>query len=137
MNVLNIRLKRRGGLNGAAVDRAFQAKPLDDGRVALVGLGQALGAGQLVESEAMAVGRALDEWVTERRDVAGRNPYLGVHEDAGVDADDVVAQLDHLAPPGALDVVLELHAEWPVVPHGVDAAVDLRAGEHEAAPFGE
>ena len=57
--------------------------------------------------------------------MAGRDPDLRVHEDPGVEPDDVVALLDHRPPPGALDVVLELDAERPVVPDGVDAAVDL------------
>src|ERR671915_1884890 len=53
----------------------------------------------------------------------------------GIEADDVVPFLDHRAPPRAFDVVLELDLQRPVVPHGVDAAVDLRRGEDEAAPL--
>ena len=81
--------------------------------------------------------RALDERVAEAADVAGRHPDLGVHEDAGVEADDVVALLDHRPPPGPLDVVLQLDAERAVVPDGVDPAVDLAAREDEAAPLRE
>ena len=55
----------------------------------------------------------------------------------GVEADDIVALLDHRPPPGALDVVLELDAERPVVPDGVDATVDLGRGEDEAAALGK
>ena len=69
--------------------------------------------------------------------MARRYPHLRVHQDAGVDADDVVAQLHHLAPPRALDVVLQLNAEWPVVPHGVDAAVDLARRKDESATLGQ
>ena len=116
----------------AAVVRAVQAQPLDDPRVAQVGRGQVLGAGQLVEAEAAVVGLALDQRVAERADVAGRDPDLRVHEDAGVEADDVVALLDHRPPPGALDVVLQLDAERPVVPDGVDAAVDLARAERRS-----
>ena len=82
-------------------------------------------------------GLAFDQRIAERADVARRHPHLRVHQDARVEAHDVVPLLDHRPPPGALDVVLELHAEGPVVPHGVDAAVDLRAGEDEAAPLAE
>ena len=121
----------------AAVDRAPQAEPLDDRRVAQLGGGEVLGAGQLVEPEALVVRRALDQRVAEAPDVAGRDPDLGVHQDPGVEADDVVALLDHRPPPGALDVVLELDAERPVVPDGVDAAVDLGRREDEAAPLRE
>ena len=48
-----------------------------------------------------------------------------------------LALLDHRLPPGPLDVVLQLDAERPVVPDGVDPAVDLGAGEDEAAPLRE
>ena len=54
-----------------------------------------------------------------------------------VQADDVVARADHVLPPLALDVLLELDAQRPVVPGGAGAAVDLPAGEDEAAPLGE
>ena len=91
--------------------------------------------GQLVEPEPAVVGRALDERIAERADVPRRHPDLRVHQDPGVEADDVVALLDHRPPPRPLDVVLELDAEGAVVPHGVDAAVDLARGEDEAAPL--
>src|SRR4029453_2370193 len=45
----------------------------------------------------------------------------------------VLALLDHRPPPGPLDVVLQLHAERPVVPHRVDPAVDLGRRVNEAA----
>ncbi len=120
-----------------AVVGAGEAEPLDDGRVEQVGRAQALGAGQLVEAIAAMAGRALDEWVAEAADVTGGDPDLGVHEDPRVEPDDVLALLDHRPPPRALDVVLQLDAERPVVPDGVDPAVDLGAREHEAAALRE
>ena len=39
-------------------------------------------------------------------DVAAGHPDAGVHEDGGIQANDVVALLDHGLPPGALDVIL-------------------------------
>ena len=121
----------------AAVHRAAQPELLDDPGVLELGRGQVLRARQLVEPEAAMVGRALHERVAERAHVPGGHPDLRVHEDAGVEPDDVVALLDHRPPPGPLDVVLELDAEGPVVPHGVDAAVDLARGEDEAASLAE
>ena len=94
----------------AAVVGADQAEALDDARVPEVGGAQVLGAGQLVEPVAAVAAPALDQRVAERADVAAGDPHLGVHQDPGVEADDVVAVLDHRAPPGALDVVLELDA---------------------------
>jgi hypothetical protein len=125
MNVLNMRLNRRGGRERTAIDRTAQSELLDDLRVAQVGRGQALGPGQLVKPESTVVGLAFDQRIAERADVAGCHPHLGMHEDPGIEPDDVVALLDHGPPPRALDVVLELDAERSVVPDGVDPAVDL------------
>ena len=120
-----------------AVDGALEPEALDDAGVLQVRRRQALGARQLVEPEPPMVGLALDQRVAERADVPGRHPHLRVHEDPGIEPDDVVALLDHRPPPGALDVVLELDAEGAVVPDRVDAAVDLRGREDEAAALGE
>ena len=120
-----------------AVDGALEAEALDDVRIALVGLGQVFRARQLVEAEAQLVSRALHQRVAERLDVARRDPHLGMHQDARVETDDVVAQLDHLAPPGTLDIVLELDAERAIVPNSVYPAIDLGAGEDKTAPLGE
>ena len=69
--------------------------------------------------------------------MARRDPHLWVHEDAGIEPDDVVALLDHRPPPCPLDVVLELDPERTVIPDRVDAAVDLARREDEAAALGE
>ena len=137
MNVLNMRLNRRGADSGppSTGHRSPSRSTIPGSRSSVAD--SCLRAGQLVEAEAAMVGLALDERVAERPDMAGRHPDLGVHEDPGVEPDDVVALLDHRPPPGALDVVLELDAERTVVPDGVDAAVDLRRREDEAAPLGE
>src|SRR5216110_1035520 len=44
-------------------------------------------------------------------------PYLGVHQDRRVQAFDVLAIVDHRAPPALLDVFLQLDAQRSVVPH--------------------
>ena len=80
---------------------------------------------------------AVDQRVGEAGDVARGLPDARVHEDRAVDADDVVARLHHVAPPGVLDVALELDAERAVVPAARQAAVDLARLEDEAAPLGE
>ena len=119
--VLNIRLKLR-----ASVKRVLGAAVRARARL-----------GQLVGAEALLAVAAVDERVGERGDVTARLPDLRRHEDRGVEADDVVAQLHHRAPPGVLDVALEQHAERPVVPGGAESAVDLGRREHQAAPLRE
>ncbi len=120
-----------------AVDRALQPEPLDDRLVAQLGRAEVLRTGQLIEPIAPVAGRALDERVLKRPDMAGGDPHLGVHQDPGVEPDHVVAQLDHRPPPRSLDVALQLDPERAVVPHGVDPAVDLGRGEDEATPLAE
>src|SRR5581483_5269763 len=95
--------------------------------------GAAVGAGargwEVVGAEALLAVAAVDEGVGEGGDVAAGFPDLGGHEDGGVEADDVVALLDHGAPPGVLDVAFEEDADGPVVPGGAEPAVDLAGGE--------
>src|SRR6266568_8477844 len=62
-------------------------------------------------------------------------PNLGMHEDRGVEALDILPFVDHRAPPALLDVLLELDAERPVVPDGPQPAINLRRLKHEAAPL--
>src|SRR5438093_3214639 len=92
---------------------------------------------QVVGAKATLAVLAVGHRVGEGLDVAAGLPDARVHDDGGVDANDVVAHLDHGPPPGALDVVLELDAEGAVVPEAADAAVDLAGLEDEAAALAE
>jgi hypothetical protein len=60
-----------------------------------------------------------------------------VHQDRGIQCDDVVAALDHRALPLALDVVLQQDAVMAVVVGRREAAVDLRRLEDEAATLAQ
>jgi hypothetical protein len=86
---------------------------------------------QFVGAEAMLAGLAVDHRVGEGVDVAAGLPDARIHDDGGVQADDIVALLDGRTPPGLFDVVLKLHAQRPVVPEAADAAVDLAALKNE------
>ncbi len=81
--------------------------------------------------------QALDQRVVEHLDVAGGHPHLSRQNDRRVQPHHVVAAGDHRAPPLPLDVLLELDAQWTVVPGRLGAAVDLTRGKDEAAPFGQ
>ena len=95
------------------------------------------GVVEVVGAEALAALRTFDEGVGEVRGVAAGDPDLRVLDDGAVEAYDVVAVIDHGAPPGLLDVALELDAEGAVVPARTDAPVDLAGREDEAPPLGE
>ena len=72
---------------------------------------------------------AVDHRVDEGLLVAGVAPDELVHQDRGVDALHVVALLDVGAPPGGLEVVLQLDAERAVVVGSLQSAVDIRSGK--------
>ena len=93
--------------------------------------------GKLVLAPAAVADDALDERVGEALDVAAGPPDLRVHDDGRVEADHVVALEDHGAPPGVLDVALELGAERAVVPGAGQASVNLAALEDEASALAE
>ena len=80
---------------------------------------------------------AVDQLVVERRDVARRLPGARMHDDRAVERNDVVAQLDHLPPPGVLHVPLEHRTERAVVEKAADPAVDLGGLEDKPAPLGQ
>ncbi len=69
--------------------------------------------------------------------MSGGDPDLGGQDHGRVDADHVLAGRHHVAPPLALEVLLELDTEGPVVPGGALAAVDLTAGEYEATALAQ
>jgi hypothetical protein len=71
---------------------------------------------QVVGAKALVAGLAFHQRVDELRDVSGGLPDRARKNDRGVQADDVVAPLDHGLPPLPLDVLLQLHAERSVVP---------------------
>jgi hypothetical protein len=98
----------------------------------LRGLLRALEVGEVVGAEALLAGAAVDERVGEAREVAAGLPHARVLEDRRVQRDDVVAVLEHRAPPLRLHVALQQHAVVAVVVRRPDPAIDLRGGEHEA-----
>ena len=91
----------------------------------------------LIGAKSLVALLALDQRVGEVLDVSRCLPDFGIHDDAGVDTDHVIAQLDHRAPPGPLDVVAQGDTEGPEVHHPLDAAVDLAGLKEEAAPLGQ
>src|SRR5258708_6845596 len=89
---------------------------------------------RIVRPEPVLALLAVHEGVGEAGDVPGCLPDLGVHQNGGVEAFDVVTLVHHRPPPALFDVLLELDTERPVVPHGAKPAVDLGGLKHEAAP---
>src|SRR5215204_7404873 len=64
-------------------------------------------------------------------------PNKTIENDRRVDAIDIVALVDEPAPPGLLDVVAELDAEWAVIPCATEAAVNFGRRKNKTSPLGE
>lgn len=64
-------------------------------------------------------------------------PDGGIHEDAGIEAEHVLAFAGHGVPPSGAQVALQFCAERAVVPHAAAAAVDFAALVDEAAALAE
>ena len=114
----------------------------DEGVHLVEGHGVGVDVGELLADELVgAVTRlarlAVQQGIGEAGDVPGRDPRLGVHDDRRVQTDVVRALLHELLEPRLFDVVLELHAQRAVVPGVGKTAVDLAAGEDEAAVFAQ
>src|SRR5436853_6111155 len=60
-----------------------------------------------------------------------------MHDNGGVQPDDVVAELGHAAPPAFFDVALEFRAQWTVIPKTIKAAINFRGLKNETAPFAQ
>ena len=54
-----------------------------------------------------------------------------MHEDGGIDTDDVLVEQHHRLPPILLYVVLELYAVLAIVIDRAEAVVDVAGGEYE------
>ena len=129
---------RAGILHGADVGLEHEVELARRGhRAGCAAAGAEAVAGELILAEALLALPAIDERVGEVLEVAAGLPHLRRHEDGGIEAHDVGALAHHGAPPLLLDVALQLDAHGAVVPGGGEAAVDLAAGEHEAAPLGQ
>ena len=92
---------------------------------------------EMVGAKAMLTDLAVDHHVVKGIDVPRCLPYERMHDDGRIEGNDVVAQLDGVAPPGALDVLLEHGPQRPVIPEPVDSAVDLAGLKDETAALGE
>jgi len=92
---------------------------------------------QLVGAEAFLALAAVHQGIGEAAEMAGGHPGLGVHQYGGVKADVILIFLHEFLPPGFFDVIFQLGAQRAVVPGVGEAAVDLAAGEDEAAVFAQ
>lgn len=80
---------------------------------------------------------AVHQRVGKAANVTAGNPGLGVHEYRRVHTDVVGRLLHKFSPPGALDIILKLHAERAIIPAIGESAIDFTAGIDKATPLAE
>jgi hypothetical protein len=85
----------------------------------------------------LARAEALAQGVDEVGEVAGSGPHLGGHDQGRFQADDVVAQVDHVPPPEVAHRSLHRDPVRSVVVETRYASVDLARREDEAASLCE
>jgi len=92
---------------------------------------------QLVGAEALLARLAIHKGIGESVHVTGGLPDLRMHDDRGLEADDIVAPLHHTGPPASADVVLQRGTEGAVIEEAVETAVDFGGGKDEAPALGK
>ncbi len=92
---------------------------------------------KLVRPKPGLAGSAVNHRIAKRLLVPARFPYRPVHQNRAIHSDDVVALVDHDAPPVILDIALQLDPERPVIPQPIETAVDFARLKNEAAPFAQ
>ena len=81
--------------------------------------------------------RALAHHVGEGVDVAAGLPDRRMHDDGGIQTDDILPVAGHGTPPGVAEIPLQFCSERAVVPESPDSSVDLRGLVDEAPAFAE
>ena len=84
---------------------------------------------ELFRAKAPLARAAIDHRIGEVVEMAARFPDFRMRENRRVEPDHVGTVLHRVAPPGALDVILQFHAERSVVPARPRSAVKSRSTE--------
>src|SRR5207248_3034114 len=85
----------------------------------------------------LALTKALHEWIVELFDMARRFPYARRRDQCRVEQLHIVAPLEVRPDPGVADVVFEQRAKRAEIVGVGETAVDLGAGENEAAALAQ
>ncbi len=87
--------------------------------------------GDFVGAEAGFTFFALHEWVSKGSGMTRSFPSLGVHQDGGVDAVNIVAIFNEKFPPFIHDFLFKGDAKGTVIPGAGKTAINVGAGENE------
>ena len=92
---------------------------------------------QVILTQTLVAGQALNQRVGEGRHVTGRLPHRTRQNNGGIQANHVRTRADETLPPLLTDVFLQLCTEGAVVPCGAGTAVNFTGLENKAAALRE
>src|SRR3989344_8780306 len=94
-------------------------------------------AADLIGTETFLAFFAIDDLVGKIIRVARGLPYHRMHENTRIQAHHIIAAVHNGFPPGVLDVALQFHAEWAVIPGTGETTVYFGRLKDETAPFAQ
>jgi hypothetical protein len=95
------------------------------------------GFGQMIATVVSPACAAAGKRVGKTREMTARFPDLRMHGYGRVEPHHIGAKVNVVAPPQALDVVLEFNAQWSIVPGRAQPAVDFAGLKNKAAPLAQ
>lgn len=92
---------------------------------------------ELIGTESLLALFAIHERIAESSDMSGGDPYLGIHEDRGIEEDHIGSLLGEVPYECIFEVFLENGSVRSVIPRIRKSAVDLGTLEYETSSFAE
>src|SRR5215213_1321650 len=92
---------------------------------------------EVVRTKAALARPAVNQRVIEALGMSRRLPNARMHQNAGIEPDDVPTLVDESAPPQLFDIAFELNSKRPVVPGVCQTTINVRARENEPAALAE
>src|SRR5690606_18385562 len=87
---------------------------------------------QMIFPITTVAGDTFNKGVDKGLQVPGCLPYLRWQNNRGVQTDDVITGIDHITPPLTLDVFLQFHTQWAIIPGRTGSSIDFTAREDKA-----
>src|SRR5579884_534770 len=87
----------------------------------------------MIRAKAVFAYLAIDHAIVKLIDVSRSLPGERMHDNRGIESNDVVAQLDRIAPPRVFDVAFQHRTERAIVVEASYAAIDLAGLENKTA----
>ena len=88
---------------------------------------------QLICTKTLMAFFTIHQRIRKTGKMTGGNPSLRIHQNRTIDSHIILGLLHKLLPPGLLDIVLQFHAQIPIVPGIRQPAINLRTGIYKSS----